>query len=178
MKRLIPLLLVLILLTACAPGASEPSQPINDPHQSVSNPDQPADGGDPVIDPNQPTSNDDPVFIPQKFDNTIPRPADKKLLRGNAYVESTDLLTMESYPLQFMLAVSGNLPTPCNQLRVDVKPPDAENRIVVDVYSVVEPDQMCAEMLQPFSINIPLSSFPSGHYTVWVNGEQVAEFDA
>ncbi len=174
MKRLIPFLLVLILLTACAPGASEPSQPFNDPHQSVSNPDQPTDGGD----PNQPTSNDDPVFIPQKFDNTIPRPADKNLLRENVYVESTDLLTMESYPPQFMLAVSGNLPTPCNQLRVDVRPPDADNKILVEVYSLVAPNSMCTEVLQPFSINIPLGSFPSGHYTVWVNGDQVAEFDA
>lgn len=178
MKLLIPLLLALMLLTACAPGASEPSQPINDPHQSVNNPDQPADGDDPISDPNQPTTNDDPVFIPQKFDNTIPRPADKNLMRGNAYVESTDLLTMESYPPQFMLVVSGDLPTPCNQLRVDVKEPDANNKIVVDVYSVVAADTMCAEVIQPFSENVPLGSFPTGHYTLWVNGEKVAEFDA
>jgi inhibitor of cysteine peptidase len=157
MKRLIPILLLLTLLVACAPSASNPDQ-------STSNPDEPV-------------SSDDPV-PPLKFDDAIPRPADKNLLRGNAYIESTELLTMESYPLQFMLTVTGNLPTPCNQLRVDVNPPDAENKIVVDVYSVVEPDKACAEMLQSFSQNIPLGSFPSGHYTVWVNGEQVAEFDA
>jgi inhibitor of cysteine peptidase len=178
MKRLIPLLLAVILLAACAPRASDSNQPANDPHQPISNSEQPANNDSPVGDPNQPTSSDDPVIIPQKLDNTIPRPADKELLRGNAYVESTDLLTMESYPLQFTLVVSGNLPTPCNQLRVDVQPPDAEHKIVVDVYSIVPPDKMCAEVLQPFSVNVPLGSFASGHYTVWVNGEQVAEFDA
>ena len=126
--------------------------------------------------PDQPISNDDPP--PLKFDDTIPRPADNNLIRGNAYIESTDLLTMESYPLQFTLTISGSLPTPCNQLRVEVKPPDEENNIIVDVYSLIAPDTMCVEMLQPFSQNIPLGSFPSGHYTLWVNGEKVAEFDA
>jgi len=26
-------------------------------------------------------------------------------------------------------------------------------------------------------VNFPLGSFPPGHYTLWVNGEKVAEFD-
>jgi hypothetical protein len=85
---------------------------------------------------------------------------------------------MESFPPQFSLALSGELPTPCNQLRVDVMPPDGENKIVVDVYSLVSPDTMCADVIQPFSENIPLGSFPAGHYTIWINGEKVAEFDA
>ena len=157
MKRLIPILLLLTLLAACAPNASNSDQP-------TSNPDEPV-------------SSDEPV-PPLKFDDTFPRPADKNLLRENIYVESTELLTMESYPLQFMLTVAGNLPTPCNQLRVDVRPPDADNKILVEVYSLVAPDSMCTEVLQPFSQNIPLGSFPTGHYTIWINGEKVAEFDA
>ncbi len=157
MKRLIPILLLLALLVACAPNASNSDQP-------TSNPDEPVGSDDPVP--------------PLKIDDTIPRLTDGSLLRENAYVESADLLVMESYPLQFMLTVTGNLPTPCNQLRVDVHPPDKDNKIVVDVYSVVAPDTMCAEVIQPFSENVPLGSFPAGHYTIWINGEKVAEFDA
>jgi hypothetical protein len=70
------------------------------------------------------------------------------------------------------------LPTPCNQLRGDISPPDSENKIVVDVYSVVEADAICAQVVEPFEENFPLGSFPAGHYTLWVNGELVAEFDA
>ena len=157
MKPIIPFLLTLALLAACAPVTA---------------------------DPNQPTGSDDPPFgnnyvtPPMKFDDVIPRPQDKDLIRENASVLSTDLLTMESYPLQFMLVVEGELATPCNQLRVNVNPPDAENKIVVDVYSLVTADLICTEVIQPFSQNIPLGSFPPGHYTVWVNGEKVAEFDA
>ncbi len=146
MKLILPFLLAMALLAACAPAFD------------------------------QPISSDDP--LPPKTDDIIPRPADKDLRRENVYVESTDLLVMESYPLQFMLVVTGNLPTPCNQLRVEVRPPDAENKILVDVYSVVAPGTICIEVLQPFSENIPLGSFPAGHYTLWVNGEKAAEFDA
>jgi hypothetical protein len=32
-------------------------------------------------------------------------------------------------------------------------------------------------LLTPQEMNISLGSFPAGHYTVWVNGQQVGEFD-
>jgi len=150
MKRiLIPLMLVTLVLTACAPAATPP------------NLDQPISSGE------TPAPQDNPTA-----------PADSNLLRGNAYLDSADLLTLESYPLQFMLALKGDLPTPCNQLRVDVSPPDAENKIQVDVYSLTRPDRVCAQVLKSFEENVSLGSFPSGHYTLWVNGELIAEFDA
>lgn len=111
-------------------------------------------------------------------DNTNPRPGDETLLRGTVYIDSVDLLVMESFPLQFSLILNGSLPTPCHQLRVLVNPPDEESRIFVDVYSLVDADNMCIEVLQPFSKNIPLGSFPGGHFTIWVNGDLVSEFDA
>jgi len=107
-----------------------------------------------------------------------PVPADPNLVRGNVFLDSTELLTLESSPLQFTLALKGNLPTPCNKLRVDVSPPDSENKIVVDVYSVAQADMICAQVVKPFEENVPLGSFPAGHYSLWVNEELVTEFDA
>ena len=101
----------------------------------------------PVSNTGQPTS---------QTGDFIPSPADSNLMRGNVFLDSTELLTMESYPLQFMLALKGSLPTPCHQLRVAVNPPDTDNKIVVDVYSVANPDEMCVQMLEPFEENIPL----------------------
>jgi hypothetical protein len=105
-------------------------------------------------------------------------PADSNPLRGNVYLDSTELLTLESFPLQFTLVFKGNLPTPCHQLHVEVSPPDSENRINVDAYSVVQTDMACVQVLEPFEQNLPLGSFPAGHYTLWANGELIAEFDA
>jgi hypothetical protein len=85
---------------------------------------------------------------------------------------------MESFPPQFMLSLKGNLPTPCHQLRVNVNPPDADNKIMVDVYTVSNPDMICAQVLQPFSETIELGTFPGGHYSVCVNGQLAGEFDS
>jgi hypothetical protein len=164
MKRLFLILTIGSLLAACTSAIDSPS----------ANPDSPV--SEPPISPNDLDFTILPVS--PKTDNTIPRHGDDALLRENVYLDSIDLLTMESYPLQFSLALTGNLPTPCHQLRVAVAPPDDTNRILVDVYSLVAADGMCAEVLQPFTQNIPLGSFPAGRYTLWVNGELVAEFDA
>ncbi len=154
-KILIPLILATLLLNACAPADIRPvaTMPPDTDQPAVSN-----ETATPLAD--------------------FPTPARSTLQRGNAYLDSTELLTLESYPLQFTLVLKGSLPTPCNDLRVDVKPPDAENRIDVDVYSESNPDRMCAQVLKPFEENFSLGSFPTGHYTLWVNGELVAEFDA
>lgn len=153
MKRLL-FISIIALLSACAPAATE---------APVSPPDMPVD------------SNTPPNGLPPLY---APRPGDDKLTRGGVYLDSTDLLVMESYPPQFMLMLKGNLPTPCHELRVVSSEPDAENRINLEVYSVADPDAVCIMVLQPFEQNIPLGSFPPGHYTIWVNGEQAAEFDA
>ncbi len=151
MKR-IPFILIsaIFILTACA---------------SVAATNTPADnGGDAITPPDG-----------SQLPNSTVNP---NLKRGGVYLDSAELLTLESYPLQFTLALKGNLPTPCNHLKVDVNLPDAQNKIVVDVYSLVDPKTMCTQALQPFEENVPLGSFPSGHYTLWLNGKQIAEFDA
>jgi hypothetical protein len=148
-KNISPVLTVIVfMLTACSPVTSVP-----------------------------PTANIE-TATPSPIPSFTPVPTDSNLVRSNVLLDSTELLTLESYPLQFTLALKGNLPTPCNQLRVDVSLPDSENKIIVDIYSVIQPDAICAQVLQPFEENFPLGSFPAGHYTLWVNRQLVAEFDA
>ena len=149
MKKIITFLFTFaILLSAC--GA---------------NPDEPVSLGTP--NPNPPTQAD-----------YSPKPEDAGLIRSEAYMDSSELLILESYPLQFMLNIKGSLPTPCHQLRINVNAPDAENKIYVEAYSVTSPDQVCVQVLSPFQVNVPLGSFATGHYVLFVNGNQVAEFDA
>ena len=141
MKKLLFALTVIVLtLSACRPAANVP--PTNN------------------IETTTPQ-----VIEPSPIPTFTAVPTDENLVRGNAFVDSAELLTLESSPLQFMLALKGSLPTPCNQLRVDVSPPDSENKIVVDVYSVVKADEICAQVVEPFEENVPLGSFPAGHYT-------------
>jgi hypothetical protein len=108
----------------------------------------------------------------------LPQREDGNLTQGNVYIDHSELLIMESYPIQVALVLKGSLPTPCNQLRVIARQPDEQNQIQVDVYSVSDPAQACIQVLEPLEANIGLGSFPAGHYTVRVNGEVVSEFDA
>jgi hypothetical protein len=107
-----------------------------------------------------------------------PKPGDEKLTRGNVYINEASLVIRESYPPRISLSISGDLPTPCNELRAEISPPNQENKIMVDVYSLVDPDKVCIQVLEPFQESIDLGTFPTGHYSVWVNGEMAGEFDA
>ncbi len=97
---------------------------------------------------------------------------------GAVYIDSADLLIMESYPVQIALHIVGNLPTPCHEFRSEVAQPDNENRIYVSAWSESDPAAMCAQVLQPFdeSVGIPMDGSADGTYSVWLNGEKVGEF--
>lgn len=106
------------------------------------------------------------------------QPGDENLEVGSVFLnlEESDILLLESYPVQVKLVLRGDLPTPCNQLRVKVSEPDAQNRIQVEVYSVVDPNAICIQVIQPFEAQIALGSFTSGKFSVYVNGEYLGEF--
>ncbi len=107
-----------------------------------------------------------------------PKPGDVNLTRGEVFIKESGLLIRESSPPQIALFFSGDLPTACHELRALVSLPDTENKIMVDIYSVVDPDIICAQALEPFRENIELGTFPKGRYAVWVNGKFMDVFDS
>ena len=151
------LLLIVLLTVSCAPRL----EPTPGPDTAVTSP--PGD----TLTTNEPFTN---PFAPQ--------PGDVDLTRGNVYINEASLIIRESFPPQISLMLVGDLPTPCNQLRVKIGAPDRENKIIVEVYSVVDSSQVCVQVLEPFEESIDLGTFPTGHYTVWVNGEMAGEFDS
>jgi hypothetical protein len=149
------ILFLIFLIVSCAPQATPgPDTAVTSPPEND-------------ISTNEPNTN---PFAPQ--------PGDADLTRGNIYINESSLVIRESYPPQISLSISGDLPTPCNQLRAEVSPPDQENNIKVDVYTVIDPDKVCIQVLEPFEENIDLGTFPTGHYAVWVNGEKAGDFDS
>lgn len=163
MKQKIFLLLMVLILTSCAPAAAGTDDTIitPPPDTAVTSP------GDATMPANEPGENP-----------FAPAPGDVNLTRGNVFIQEASLLVRESYPVQIAVNLKGELPTPCNQLRVDIGTPDSNNRIEIEVYSVVNPDMVCIQVVKPFEENVNLGTFPTGHYSVWVNGESVGEFDS
>ena len=95
--------------------------------------------------------------------------------RGLAHIDSQEIQVVEGDPLAYELVVSGSLPTPCHQLRVMVSAPDEQNRMDVTIFSLVDPAAICIQVLEPFEATIPLGTYSSGTYPVWVNGVEVGE---
>lgn len=153
MKRLPILMLVAIFLVSCTLVGKSPDAPVTNP---------------PVVN----GTTDEP-----NLPDFLPQPGDANLIRATVTIHSADLLIRESFPPQISLGLKGDLPTPCHQLRAEIHNPKSENKISVDVYSVVHPNDTCVQVLKPFEEYINLGTFATGHYSVIVNGETVGEFD-
>jgi hypothetical protein len=155
------LLLAVLWMTACVPLQLPANEPGTLPPDSpLTNP--------PAATPEQETGNN--PYAPQ--------PADSSLTQGAVFIQEKDLLIRESYPPQISLSLNGDLPTPCHELRLLVSEPEQDYKINVDVYSVMDPNMACIQVLEPFQASVDLGTFPSGHYSVWVNDELAGEFDS
>jgi hypothetical protein len=93
------------------------------------------------------------------------------------YVENTELLQLESFPVQVVLQVSGQLPDPCHEAVWSVSEPDLQGRIDVELHSEAPDGLDCIQVLKPVTLRIPIGSFKEGSYTIWLNSEQVESFD-
>jgi hypothetical protein len=165
-KVALALFLIAALLAACAvPGAApQPTQTGTAP------------GGSTTQGPSQPVSSEDPTQTGEAPHSPLdPIPGEENMVRGPVDIASAEVVLLESFPVQVSLNLKGALPTPCHQLRAKVSGPDDQKRINVEVYSLVDPDKICIQMLEPFETSINLGSFPSGTYSVWVNGEKVGD---
>lgn len=127
----------------------------------------------PTDSPDSPVSSDDPGLGAPAEDPWQPRLGDEDLQRGEVEIDSADILVLESFPPQFVLHLVGWKGTPCHDLRITVSEPDEQQRIFVEAYTLVDPDVICIQMLEGFDINVPLGSYESGEYSVWLNGQQI-----
>lgn len=95
---------------------------------------------------------------------------------GPVYISETELMLMESFPVQVALNLRGELPTPCHVLKYEVSEPDESNRIEVDMWSEAPAGQECIQVLEPFEERVTIGAFEQGEYEIFLNGERVAQF--
>jgi len=94
-------------------------------------------------------------------------------------VTITSVSLSEKYdysPPRAMLNILGYMPSVCNELRVDISPPDENFRVFIEVYSLVNTNIKCDNVFQQFEANILFGYYSTGRYTVWVNNALVGDF--
>ncbi|MGD2179237.1 MAG: hypothetical protein PVG71_15605, partial [Anaerolineae bacterium] len=92
---------------------------------------------------------------------------------GMAEVEEIDILIMESFPVQVAVVARGTLRDVCTEIDEVHREFDADSKAFsVEITTVRDPDEVCAQVLAPFEERISLDVYglPAGTYTVDVNG--------
>jgi hypothetical protein len=150
MKRMTPfyllfvVLLALVLLGACRGGAVEEATPAADLTAAA------------------------PATTPE----AAPTPTvASEPLRGQAIVESIQVVTLESFPVQVNVLARGELADGCTAIDdVISQRVDSEYRVVIT--TIRTPDAACTLAVVPFEETIPLdvAGLPAGNYLVSVNG--------
>ncbi|RPI81701.1 MAG: hypothetical protein EHM41_20060 [Chloroflexi bacterium] len=153
-----------VLISACGPMIVQ-EEPMPDPVT-------------PTIDPNMHDTGIPGEEDPVDLSDWEPQPGDDELTRGEVTITTSDILTLESFPPQFVVHIEGEKGNPCAYIRAVSSEPGTNGRIDIEVYALIDPLILCAAVTDQFEINFPLGSLPTGNYTVFVNGEQVGEIMA
>ena len=156
-------ILIIALMAACVPTRPIPAQPA--PTFSPTS--------RPVTSPVQEPG----IKFPGVENPYSPHETDSSLQRDRVTLESKELLVQESHPPKYTLALRGTLPTPCHELRVAIEEPGVDHQINLEVYSVVDPNAVCIQIISKLDVKIDMNDYPSGKYSVWVNGEKVGEME-
>jgi hypothetical protein len=162
-RQLMVLVLAAVAVAAC--GSPDVIGDGGDPAPTTSiNPDQPGDSGDePIVEPGPVGS------IPE------PRPPIEGSVDGEVWVSGADVRIMESFPVQIVLDVTGEKPTPCHEIFWTVE--DDGEVISIEMISQVASDQVCTEVIEPFTIAVPLGSWAEESREIQLNGEVVGSFE-
>lgn len=90
---------------------------------------------------------------------------------GMANVESIDILTLESFPVQIHVIAEGYLPDGCTEID-EIKPEREGNNFNITITTKRPKDAICTQAIEDFEKTIPLDvqGLKAGNYTVNVNG--------
>lgn len=205
-KLVVPIVLFILMVAACSPNPAptqipapdeSPTELIN-PAQTETLPTQPVE--QPSEQPpatSQPEEYPPPISLPVIGVGAYPEPSEEVgsgivppgegeddqnsggglLVKGELFIDNVELKINPGELPQVDLIITGNLPSPCHQFAASIGQPDPDGKIEVDAYSLVDPDAVCSQMLQPIEETVNLGNFPSGSYTILVNGEVIQELE-
>ncbi len=113
-----------------------------------------------------------PDLTPTTAADLVPTPTvATEPVRGQATVDSIQVLTLESFPVQVNVLARGELPDGCTNIdQVISQRVESEYRVVIT--TLRQPDAVCTQAVVPFEETIPLDvvGLPAGTYLVSVNG--------
>ena len=166
---------VAVVVAACGGGEviTEPT----DGDAPVTSPDTTTPDASPdttiAPDPGSTEPSTDPTFRGEAPVDSLPSVG---WIEGPFFVEGSDLLIMESFPIQVRLDVSGTVPTPCNEPFWRIT--DDGTTLSVELFTATDPDLACIQVIGEKEAQIELGSWAGESRTVVLNGEEVGAFES
>ena len=112
-------------------------------------------------------------------DENVYAPRTEDLGKQTAGVTITSVSLAEKYefsPPRAILNILGYMPSVCNELRIEISPPDESFRVFIEVYSLINTDINCDNVFQQFEANILMGNYSTGRYTIWINDALAGDF--
>lgn len=121
--------------------------------------------GDPVVTEPLPTA------MPTDTTQTAPTETPELVVGNEAYVETVQVLIMESMPVQVAVEITGNLPDGCTSI-TSITPERDGKEFTVAITTQRDIAALCTEALVPFSerVSLDVIGLAAGTYTVSVAG--------
>ena len=131
-----------------------------------------------IAPPAAPTPTASPPYRITPNENPFePRLEDVGWQIASVTITSVDLSERYDFtPPRAVLGLVGFMPSVCNELRVEISPPDEEYNVFIEVYSLVNPDIQCDNVFQQFETGILFGTYSPGRYYVWINDTLVGDF--
>jgi inhibitor of cysteine peptidase len=86
-------------------------------------------------------------------------PPESAQSRSPATIESLDLEVIDTYPVAVLATVTGHLPDACSRIDlIEQVTRESEGRIEMVVETWRDPERMCAAVLTPFEMAVPLDA--------------------
>ncbi|KKG08610.1 protease inhibitor I42 family protein [Methanosarcina sp. 2.H.A.1B.4] len=97
--------------------------------------------------------------------------SNEEYIYGMANVESIEILTLESFPVQIKVISEGYLPDGCTEID-EINTEREGNNFNINITTKRPKDAMCTQAIENFTTTIPLDvqDLSAGNYTVNVNG--------
>ena len=169
------LAMLILILEATGCSSAQPVQPEAPEAGETPGPYPEAPIQNPTVDPYPgiPGGQGDGAKAILTSEDWTPQASDQNMTRGEVDIQESGILPTREDAAVSALYLSGYLPTPCNQLRVVVSAPDAQGQILVEAYSVTDPNELCVQVLAPFTAAVPLPAYIPGETSVVVNGQPI-----
>jgi hypothetical protein len=107
-----------------------------------------------------------------------PRAGDSLLTEGPVFLDSVEVKAADDQAGTALVHLQGSVPSPCHALRAQAGQPDGDNQIALHVYSVFNPDRMCAGVIVFFDAIHPIRGLSTDReYVVVVNGQDRLRLD-